>query len=148
LCTEPELAPIWNRATGLVVLSKQEVINWPNLIILKRLLKNYDRSGGAYTSKFSLFRPWLTPISMTLTLCYMPCRILLLCHLLRVARPLPLLVLYLTNEICRTGLCQHGLSNSGDKICFSLKKWDAETCRVNHPGNQIVLDPNTLYILA
>jgi hypothetical protein len=27
LCTEPELAPIWNRATGLVVLSKQEVIN-------------------------------------------------------------------------------------------------------------------------
>jgi hypothetical protein len=46
----------------------------------------------------------------------------------------------LTNETGSSGLCQHGLGNSGDKACFSLKKQDAETCGVNHWGNQVTLD--------
>jgi hypothetical protein len=56
--------------------------------------------------------------------------------------------LHLTDESGSSELCRHGLGNSGDKICFSLKKQDAETCGVNHRGDQVALDPNTLYILA
>jgi hypothetical protein len=33
-------------------------------------------------------------------------------------------------------------------VCFSLKKQGAETCGINHHGNFIALDPDTLYIMA
>jgi hypothetical protein len=56
--------------------------------------------------------------------------------------------LYLTDDSGSTELCQHRLGNSGDKVCFSLKKQDAETCGVNHRGDLIALEPNTLYIMA
>jgi hypothetical protein len=56
--------------------------------------------------------------------------------------------LYLTDDSGSTGLCRHGLGSSGDKICFSLKKEDAQTCGVNHRGNQVALDPNMFYILT
>jgi hypothetical protein len=54
----------------------------------------------------------------------------------------------LTDGTGSTDLCRHGLGNSGDKVCFSLKKQDAETCGVNHRGDLNALEPNTLYIMA
>jgi hypothetical protein len=54
---------------------------------------------------------------------------------------------YLTNERGSTKLCRHGLG-SGNKVCFANKKQDAETCGINHCGDEFILERNSFYILA